>query len=760
MQKKDTTTNPEWRESRAQALSPWLVALTSEIKDGTRGRFSSAKLPDSDLSVILGESSLWGHLRWGQAEKKGPTGGLALRLSYSPGTVEMVERPCGSAFGTYLMRTPVGAIQVELTQPDPALPMIRWRTSLTPTQKLVIPFWPRDVIPINGSQDLLTTYGLLYATQRGPKAGILYGSVAHPPAGAFLYLQNFTSLNDYCEATRTNPNGAVAGEWPEMGFALPTTTENPLTPGKTVILSDAFVHVSPRTPKDHQEAGALFLELFAAMYRHLPRPETTYRDWLTRAQETVRDLEHKDCITRRRGLKYFNAYVGTGDRPPESMVQLSVLVPILDYMRNRHVEVPLAKEIQANLGSFFNPSIGALVRYLPGDAFPEGAEQHQNHEVMDSWYVYHTLLNAGRLAAVGDDEAKRLLIQSLPYAMKVARHFKYKWPIFYNMNTLEVEKSEGSSGYGETDVAGLYALMLLQAYDLTGNKEYYKEAETAALTLKDYGFQLGYQFNSTIYGAMALARLWKDTGRKLYLDISIVCMANVFANSWLWECNFGHGQYYPTFMGLPPLDNAPYIAIYEESEVLAALASYMETCGDALPPSLETLMPEFAKYVLHRAWQAYPSELPKKILAKKSHDGHLDTKLAIPLEDLGDGWYVPGTVGQEVYGAGAAPLFAAWAYHDGPEEAFLIYCDYVTGKFRQSGNARKGKVQFWVRGNPQMTATIRLIPAKVKTLPRLSVRQGKGKKTEQPQRRIGKDIEVTVRGGAEVTIEWGGGRGR
>ena len=756
MEKKDTTANPELRESKGIALSPWLVALTWEINKGADLCCGEAELPEAKLDVALGGNSLWGRLRWGKAHGSKVSGGLALRLAYSPGKLKVLKKPNQGIWGTYRIESPIGELHVELTQPDPALPLLRWKTSLTPTQKLVIPFWPRDLIPIDGSDNLLETHGILYATQRGPKVGITYGSLANPPAGAFLYLQNFTSLNDYCHATHTNPFGAVAGEWPEMGFALPTTTEHPLTPGKRVVLSDAFVHVSPQVPKDHQDCARTFLDLLSPIFLQLPRPKTQYHDWLRLAQESMHDLSESDaCITRRRGLKYFNAYVGTGQNPPESMVQLSVVVPILDYMKNRHVDVPLAKEIQANLGSFFNPSIGTLVRYLPGEKFPEGSEEHQDHEVMDSWYLYHTLLNAGRLALVGDDEAKRLLLQSMPFAIKVARKFKYKWPVFYNMRTLEVEKGEASSGYGETDVAGLYALVLLQAYDLTGDKQYYKEAEAAAITLRDFGFELAYQFNSTIYGAIALARLWKDTGKKLYLDISIVCVANVFSNIWMWECKYGHGSSYPTFMGLPPLDNAPYIAIYEEAESLAGLGNYMQICGAALPEPLRMLIPEYMKHVLNRSWCAFPSQLPKKILAKKSHDGHIEPELAVPLEDLGDGWYEPGTVGQEVYGAGAAPLFAAWAYHDAAEGAFLIYCDYLTGKFKWSGNPRKGTAKFDVRGDPRFTARLRLIPAKVKKLPRLMVRQGKGKGTELEQKHIRKDIEVLVRGGSQVTIEWG-----
>jgi len=86
---------------------------------------------------------------------------------------------------------------------------------------------------------------------------------------------------------------------------------------------------------------------------------------------------------------------------------------------------------------------------------------------MDSWYLHHPLLNLSRLALKGNKVAEKLFLDSLEFAIKVARHFKYHWPVFYKMDTLEMVKAETKPGEGgEKDVAGLYAHIMLQAWNL------------------------------------------------------------------------------------------------------------------------------------------------------------------------------------------------------------------------------------------------------------------------------------------------------
>ncbi len=95
------------------------------------------------------------------------------------------------------------------------------------------------------------------------------------------------------------------------------------------------------------------------------------------------------------------------------------------------------------------------MRWLPGAPFREQSEDIQGHGAMDSWYLYHSQFKLARAAKLGDRPAARLFKRSLPYAMKVARRFNYRWPVFFDLESLDVVRAEASPGRGgENDVAG------------------------------------------------------------------------------------------------------------------------------------------------------------------------------------------------------------------------------------------------------------------------------------------------------------------
>jgi hypothetical protein len=410
---------------------------------------------------------------------------------------------------------------------------LHWRTSLRPSTDLVLPFWPRDVVPLDEGGDPLGTRGVVHAAQRGARAGLLYASITRPGAGSFLYVQNLSELNAYCEAAKASPADRVSGRWPELGYA-PPPAEKPLRAGVEVVVSDAYVLTAPDVPADDLAAARQFLELYSEVYLEIPRPAPVYRDWPRRVRETLRTLTHSpECYVEKGGRRYLLAYVGADDRPPESMVQLAVLVPLVEYARSRSDSAPLVDALKSNLGDFFDGGLGTMVRWLPGDEkLLEGHEEQMRPNLMDSWYLHHTLMNLSRLALMGEDTARRLFLDSVDFAIRVAHRFDYRWPVFYDLHTIEAVKAESAPGEGgENDVAAQYAHVMLQAYDLTGERRFLDEAVAAARSLHGLGFRLGYQFNNTAFGAGALLRLWRETGDRSFYDLSLVCLANIVAIS-------------------------------------------------------------------------------------------------------------------------------------------------------------------------------------------------------------------------------------
>jgi hypothetical protein len=682
---------------------------------------------------------------------------VVLRAAYSPNDHLQVTRVEHRADGFDVwLNASMGNFKVSLTFPENDKPLFRYTTTLTPAEPLLMPFWPRDMVVTGRDGHYEAAAGTVQVSQAGTRSGLVYLSMDKPRSGSLLYMQNLTALNDYFQATETSASGVVGGKWPELGLALPATKEKPLPPHKEIVLSDAFLAFNPENPKDELESAKLFINLLADIYLHLPRPDTQYHDWLKIVDNGLKDLENSHgCWSHANGHDYLNAYVCDYETPPELMVQLAVLLPMLDYHQWSKQDMPCITTIRSGIGAFYDPKIKTVVRWLPSQAdHLDGSEEQLKPNVMDAWYLHHPLLNLSRMAIQGDKEAKKIFLDSLPFTLKVARHFKYEWPVFYDMETLEVIKPETQPGKGgEKDVAGLYTHVMLQAWDLTKEKKYLDEAKKAAKTLLGKGFDVFYQANNTAFSAKAMLRLYKETKQKIYLDLSYLCLASIMKNYHLWECNYGYAKDYGTFFGIFPLNDAPYTAAYEEQEVFASAHEFLTLAeGLDILPSISLLLAEFVRYIVQRAAYYYPPNLPKEMLSEKVKMGEVDPNLWIAIEDIHDGWEKSGEVGQEVYGAGVAFGIVPRHYYQLPGEHFMIYVDYPSANFTKKGNS----ASFSVKGDERLTCRLMIINADQHKLPEFSVTGKRGDKKDAIARIPRKDghLEFTVNGGQDIHIKW------
>src|SRR3546814_14126688 len=81
--------------------------------------------------------------------------------------------------------------------------------------------------------------------------------------------------------------------------------------------------------------------------------------------------------------------------------------------------------------------------------------------------------------------------------IKAAHHFKYKWPIQYKVTDFSViTEAAGADGNGQTDVGGMYAWVMLQAYELTREERYLHEAR-AAIDARSEERRVGKECGST-----------------------------------------------------------------------------------------------------------------------------------------------------------------------------------------------------------------------------------------------------------------------
>jgi hypothetical protein len=728
------------------AISPWAAVALAKLAEKMKQPLYTTNREGIDYTVLLAGDSLW------MVTQQDENNRVAFRLACSPSADLSLEKCTALKDGLSVeVTSEIGHFHINLFFNNRAAGA-RYTTRFTPSMDLLIPFWPRDVLITGKRFRPGKTAGEIHVTQKGARSGLLY--VTFPLSGALLYMQNLTALSPYCEQTNTSCQDVVGGRWPELGLALPPTKDKPLIAGRALTISDAIIVFGEHSPVDELQTAEQYLDLLAAAYLQLPMPSTSYHDWPTILDKGLKDLKTAGCWSQVKGNEYLNAYVCDYKTPPEIMVQLAVLLPLIDYGEWLGTELPEVPLIKKSLPEFYNKELKTIMRWLPAaEDSLEDEEEQKKPRVMDAWYLHHPLLNLSRLALKGDKQAKKLFLDSLPYAIKVARHFKYEWPVFYHMESLEVIKAETEPGKGgEKDVAGLYTHVLLQAYELTGMDKYLREAEKAARTLKSKGFNLLYQSNNTAFSAGALLRLHKLTGKKIYLDLSYVCIANLFSNVQLWNCHYGYGKHFPRFFALFPLKDAPYTAVYEEQETFCALHDYVKhSRGVSVSPSVHLLVAEYIRHLVNRAPYYYPPMLPKEMLSDKVKMGEVDPKLWIALEDLYDGWDKAGQVGQEVYGAGNAFGILPRHCFIVKDKRLRIFTDYPVINFREEKNK---SVIFRTTGSKELTCRLLILKQGDLKLPDLVVYTGTIKQIVSGRRTKQGDIEYTIRGSQLIKITW------
>jgi hypothetical protein len=666
-------------ESKARCVSPSLIAMKQATAAGGRtiGVFHAGDLV---IEVNGGKDSVWALIR------RPGSGGVALRLAYlaCDFRVARVEPANGEALRLQVT-SDLGEHMIALSGGRGALENVRATVSFTPSAAVTLPFVPRDLYPVDEKGDPLGAVGAVEAIQRGLNCGIAFFRMEEPAFGNVLYFQNLTALNSYYETTKTKPENVVGGEWPELGFLLPTpalgSAANALPARRTVTLSDAILVFRHEASSCERESARRFLQMLGDAYKLLDLPDTEYRDWIDRAERTLTDLDRApEATVDHYGFRYVHPYVAA--EYPDIMVQMSIVSAIHDWGRWRGEPHPLEAEFKAGLGKFYDRKLKTLRRYLPN------VGKDKDPDAVDSWYLYHPLLNLGHMALHGDAGARKWFLKSIDYAIKAARHFKYKWPIQYKVTDFSVITDVAADGRGQTDVGGIYAWVMLQAFELTDDKRFLDEARAAIDAAMGLRFDINYQANLTAWGAAACMRLWRITNQDVYLEQSYVYLGSFFHNSEIWESEIELARHYRNFLGVTCLQDAPYMAIYECFDSYAAFEHYLDDSGPELEPAARMLISEYCKYALDRAWYYYPDALPPEALSpeQREKNGHIDRNLSFPVEDLYADGQPAGQVGQEIYGAGAALIFATRAFHHVEGAPFRLYCDHLVRAIERTGD--------------------------------------------------------------------------
>ncbi|HWD40997.1 MAG TPA: hypothetical protein VG944_19265 [Fimbriimonas sp.] len=662
------------------------VALRDELRRNMTREVGEIAMGERCATLRLGGDSLWAII-------EGPKGlEAALRCGWAPGARMEVKQHRG---GEIRLLSSFGDYRISIDSPAPNI--IHVVTRLTPAFEFEVPWWPRDLYILAKEGDPAKAKGEVFAAQRGYNAAVVYGKIDPPINGTFFYIQDLTSLNGFFNRTNTKPDGAVGGEWPELGYQIPAFPHASLEAGKEMTLSDAYLRLGSKPCNDPRTEGRLFLQHLSAIYPFLDRPDPKFHDWPAKAEATLESLESDLATVVDAGYKYVRPYVGA--EPPDSMAQVALLLAIHEYGKWRGEPHPMEAELRAGVYRFFSPEIGAVRRYL------DTVGPDKDPDEVDSWYLCHPLRSLAALAKHGDEGAWDLFTASLDYAVHAAQHFDYTWPIKFSLKNFEVKTLGRSPGEaGQTDAGGLYAYVMLDAFDLTGDKRYLEEAKHSIRAMKDMHFEVAYQTNLTSWGAVACLRLWRQTGEKFFFDEAAVLLSSLFHNSVIWQSRIGRLDDVNTFLGVTCLHNAPYLAPFECYESFWAAQEILDLGREDLPEEFRLLSCEFWRYALDRLWWFYPSSLKESWIAHTTRSGQIVRALEFPVEDLYVDGQPVGQVGQEIYGAGAALAVASRAFHRLPGGGYL-FCDYPLAE-RHLDERGFG---FSVHGHPDFSARARVI---------------------------------------------------
>jgi hypothetical protein len=674
---------------------------------------------------------------------------LALRAVYFADDQFEISKRWAANNGELTGNSLLGEFRVSISYEFRGLPTARVRCWLKPRQDMLSTNWPRDLFPIGPGKDPSAAKGNVEAAQRGMNSGVLYLRLDQPQRD-ILYWQDFTPLARYFEDSGTKPDSAVGGHWPELGFQLPEVEKKaqaepqPLHSGVEYQIADTTLVIGEQASDGEQTMGHSFIRLIAHVYDGLPRPNPEYRDWPRLAEQTLKDLANAPTASvAHYGYRYARPY--NDAEYPDIMCQCTLASSVADYAQWKGEKIRFQRTATAGLWKFYDRELGTLRRYLPN------VGKDKDKDAVDSWYLYHPLLNLGRLAKHGDRPSKRLLLDSLEYGIKTARHFDYKWPIQFKVDSFDIITKDRGDGSGQTDVGGLYAYLMLQAFELTNDKRYVDEARSAIDAAKGMRFELNYQANLTAWGAAACLRLWRITGENTHLRQSYVYLASFFHNCAMWESEIGNAKEYRNFLGVTALHDAPYMAEFECMDSFAAFEEFLRDIGPDVDRSAVKLVTEYCKYALDRAWSYYPKNLPAKVLAKKDiRNGHIDRKLAFPIEDLYIDGQPAGQVGQEIYGAGAALIFASRCFHRPEDVPFTFFCDHFLMSLERQSQKSLELTPIGVDGFP---ARLRLMPAPRRKMPQLEV-IGIDGPVDPVESKDGRFLSYDISAHAPTIVQW------
>lgn len=499
-----------------------------------------------------------------------------------------------------------------------------------------------------------------------------YGYVAGLDS-TLLHWVDVTRLNPFIEATRFSPGGLPARQGRQFGHTFGRSDLNRILLNTQLPVYDGYLYLAPDAPASEEAMFLRYLQQVADIYDLISHPTDGLPDWQELARRSLADLQDPDTWVELDSQRYWRAYVSDTRQSAEAITQLDVGLGAGRYI-DRYGEYPLAvtilEDVLTGLPNFYNPEYGLIQN--SGPLAISGSQGRG-----DTWYELGHALKAAELGLLGYETGTTLALNSQASWIEFAQAVDHHFPRFYTFNTWKGTERE-------PDAAGGYALYMFRLADLGCGDPCLAEAQAAVEAMPGHGFSFSYETHMTAMSALAAAELADRTGDDTWLAYSYGPIANLLRLSWLYEIDYGQAGAAHTFFGLAPTQRSAVITPKEQYEAWIYLTEFLRRAHGRIDPSVEKLVAEFCYRSLVTMSASLPPRLPPGVAT--AHPAAYSTvqanrlDLYIPLEDMRDGLSEWGAIGQEVYGAGMAPTFAALAYVE-VQPGLTVYSGYPLAEF-------------------------------------------------------------------------------
>ncbi len=543
-----------------------------------------------------------------------------------------------------------------------------------------------------------------YSVMRGPCAPHVF--FRDPRTKSFVYyFEDLTSLNDLYRLTKSevpydypengNPGSVRMGK-AEMYFQMSSPDGNsvkPLKPfepktekfsefgyerpqgvrvpaGKKLVLADTYLYLKPAEKTDNATVCRNFVEMLADIYPAIKKPDVIATDWAGRiVPQLVKDVMRPENSATLGGKHILpRAYVGYEHQDYQLWTILQLLHPLELYVKQHPGQkdaVTLRNRLSDCLPAYLDKEWGGFHNN------PAPIQQDMFFTVV---YIFSQTVMMSDLARLGNENAKTMLTGFRDRLLKMGKAYDYV------MADIWLRDFSKQKTYYQADSTCCYLYTMMALYDLSGGKdtECLEAAKAAARKLGERCMDLMWEANMTAAGVVGCEQLFKATGDPQYRDLAYIPLANVLANAWLWECDFGIGEKTTNFWAFSGCPAAPCSAEFENSRVRFHFKDWAAMTAGVVAPNVTSMVND--------AWRRGPTQsrftLPPLVIEAGAKDilpaegksqtncGEIRHDQMIPLEDYRVGWGTdvewwqnnakPGVVGQEIYGAGGPIWYAVW----------------------------------------------------------------------------------------------------